>query len=448
MTLLGFLLKKIRVRGFLNFLICFVFLGVYVYLCGFTPSVLRAGVMGLVLLATKLSGKCYDGLNSLGLSGIVILLISPLFALDVGFQMSFFCVLGIYVISPWLTKGLKKFLPKKIAEAISISIATQLATLPFVANIFSNLNFLSFFVNLIVIPLFSFLYPFLFISVLLTLAMPFMSFLLNVCNWGFELISLVTGFFAETHLQLNLKPLNIFVTTLFFVGFFLLSRFFMVKKKAKVVCSCSVFGIMTVILIALNFIPAQPSLLYCSNYGDSTLLLTNRQNKTLMVDYSYNFERMKVSAGIKYIDNFLFLETSTDSAIDGLEAENVFLLEEGYLDNETVLKENQQVSVDGFNFVYVFVEEKLLGVEINFDQTSVFVFKNSKHSQENVNFVVGQNYDFVLLGQREEYAENFFNSSSIVLTFNKSPCVSKNYQQDGNMFYEIDGNDYKWRVID
>ncbi|MBE7075927.1 MAG: ComEC/Rec2 family competence protein, partial [Clostridiales bacterium] len=41
-TLLGFLLKKIRVRGFLNFLICFVFLGVYVYLCGFTPSVLRA----------------------------------------------------------------------------------------------------------------------------------------------------------------------------------------------------------------------------------------------------------------------------------------------------------------------------------------------------------------------------------------------------------------------
>jgi len=89
-TLLGFLLKKIRVRGFLNFLICFVFLGVYVYLCGFTPSVLRAGVMGLVLLATKLSGKCYDGLNSLGLSGIVILLISPLFALDVGFQMSFF----------------------------------------------------------------------------------------------------------------------------------------------------------------------------------------------------------------------------------------------------------------------------------------------------------------------------------------------------------------------
>ena len=47
--LLSFLLKKCRARGWLNLLICTIFVLFYAFLCGFSPSVTRACVMGLLL---------------------------------------------------------------------------------------------------------------------------------------------------------------------------------------------------------------------------------------------------------------------------------------------------------------------------------------------------------------------------------------------------------------
>ncbi len=109
--LLGFLLKKCKVRGNINFVVCAFVLLMYMYLCGFVPSVVRAGIMGLVLMGATLCGRRYDNLTSVGFAGILILLFSPLSACDVGFLMSFFCVLSIFVLSPIFTNLLQNIFP-------------------------------------------------------------------------------------------------------------------------------------------------------------------------------------------------------------------------------------------------------------------------------------------------------------------------------------------------
>ena len=77
----------------------------FVLFTGCPASALRSGVMLTVLMLGGLFRQEGDGLISLSIAGIVILLIQPFAALDLGFLMSFCSTLGILTLSrPLLTK--------------------------------------------------------------------------------------------------------------------------------------------------------------------------------------------------------------------------------------------------------------------------------------------------------------------------------------------------------
>ncbi len=81
---------------------------VYCALTGFTPSVVRAGVMGVAALGARCMGLRYDGPSALALAAVVILAIWPGAALDTGFALSFMAVLAIYAYYP----ALRALLPR------------------------------------------------------------------------------------------------------------------------------------------------------------------------------------------------------------------------------------------------------------------------------------------------------------------------------------------------
>ncbi|MDE6583171.1 MAG: ComEC/Rec2 family competence protein, partial [Clostridia bacterium] len=416
-VLLGFVLKKCHVRGILNFLICAFVLGIYAYLCGFAPSVLRAGIMGLVLLSTKLSGKCYDSLNSLGLAGIIILLISPLSALDNGFLMSFFCVLAIFLIYPWLAKIFRKVLPKFVANSLALSISAQVGILPFVSQFYSTLNLLTPFANLLVIPLFSVVYPFLFVSVLITLILPFMGFLLSVSGWGFSLSTGIAEFFTKTNLIINLKPINVFLVALVCILAFLLSRYFMANKKVKTVC-CSSLAVVCAIVFGCLYIPtkSQSAISVCYNYSNEIVLLTNSHGNSVLVDAGYLDFTQKVlkSQNVKsVVATFVLQDTTVNidtvrEVSDGvvIRGDNV----EGY--DEEVL--STVGTVAGFSYVYKFYDKKLAGLEISFDDTKVFILKNKTHSVDALKSLAESDYDFVILDKKSSYSLYFSENSNVL----------------------------------
>ncbi|MEX2054271.1 MAG: ComEC/Rec2 family competence protein [Candidatus Colwellbacteria bacterium] len=111
----------------------------FVIMTGAEPSVVRAGIMGLILLLAEYQSRPYGLRNAITLTAFVMVLFDPSVIVgDVGFQLSFAALLGIVYIAPFLTDKLKMheegFLAWK-KNAIQTGSA-QLAVLPIIITTF------------------------------------------------------------------------------------------------------------------------------------------------------------------------------------------------------------------------------------------------------------------------------------------------------------------------
>jgi competence protein ComEC len=118
--------------------------GGFAIVVGPQPSVLRATLMaGLVLVALLLEREA-SVLNGLALAALVILAVRPADLHDPGFQLSFAATAGI-VLAP---------LPRnRLAAAVAVSAAAQLAVLPIGLTHFNQLSTIGVLANLGVVPL-------------------------------------------------------------------------------------------------------------------------------------------------------------------------------------------------------------------------------------------------------------------------------------------------------
>ena len=108
------------------------------------PSVLRATIMGVLILGALLLEREASVLNSLALAALVVLALRPGDLLDPGFQLSFVATAGI-VLAP---------LPRnRLLAALGVSVAAQLAVLPVALAHFNQVSTIGVIANLAVVPL-------------------------------------------------------------------------------------------------------------------------------------------------------------------------------------------------------------------------------------------------------------------------------------------------------
>ncbi len=126
----------------------------YVALAGFSPAVVRAGVMGgLVLLAKKL-GRKTTMRNVVLLAVAVMLTLEPrLFLYDVGFQLSVVSTVALIWIGPAFAERMK-WIPTvlDLREVFASTLAATLCTLPLVVLTFGSVSLVGPLVNLLVLP--------------------------------------------------------------------------------------------------------------------------------------------------------------------------------------------------------------------------------------------------------------------------------------------------------
>ncbi len=119
----------------------------YMFLAGFEPSIVRAGIMAILAFGAGLIGKQYWGLFSLLSALYAMLLHSPRLLFDVGFQLSFLATLGILIIKPMLG-GLWRFTKLGwLGEDIGTTVAAQIAVFPVLMSVFGKTGILSILVN-------------------------------------------------------------------------------------------------------------------------------------------------------------------------------------------------------------------------------------------------------------------------------------------------------------
>ncbi len=98
---------------------------------GWQPSVVRAGVAGLLLSLAWLASRPSDRWYFLLVGAAVLLAVNPYALLEPGFQLSFVAVAAIFVVVPRIERRLEGYpLRPKVAQGLAISIGCGLVTAP------------------------------------------------------------------------------------------------------------------------------------------------------------------------------------------------------------------------------------------------------------------------------------------------------------------------------
>ncbi|MBN1791306.1 MAG: ComEC family competence protein [Bacteroidales bacterium] len=134
--------------------IIILFVWLFAFVTGLSPSVTRAAVMISFVLTGNLLKRHINTYNILFASAFFLLTFSPALLADVSFQLSFSAVLGILVYHPILYRFLffKNKLADKIWRLFTVSCAAQLSTLPFTLYYFHQFPVYFWLTNLYVIP--------------------------------------------------------------------------------------------------------------------------------------------------------------------------------------------------------------------------------------------------------------------------------------------------------
>jgi len=126
----------------------------FVFVVQPTASVLRAAVMGAIALMAVLSARRRQGIPVLAATVIVLMIVAPQLAVDIGFALSVSATGALIVVAPIISARLtSRGWPKPLADALSIALSAQLVTAPLVAAISGQLSLVAVLANLAVAPI-------------------------------------------------------------------------------------------------------------------------------------------------------------------------------------------------------------------------------------------------------------------------------------------------------
>ena len=155
--LILYLLKPIFPAKFrkIPIVLSLLFIWSFTIFIDYGSSVVRSCLMITAYYSFVLLQRKPDLLHAMAIAGFAILIFDTHQVFDVGFQLSFVAVFGIF----WLNTPILKNLPRpknKIQDflfnVVSMSLAAQIATLPLVIFYFHQYSFLSIVANVIIVP--------------------------------------------------------------------------------------------------------------------------------------------------------------------------------------------------------------------------------------------------------------------------------------------------------
>lgn len=139
-------------------------IAIYTFLVGADAAVVRAAIMGGILITARLLGRRNDGFNALMVSAVAMSIKDAHIPWDVGFQLSFFATLGLILyaepfqnwavnnITRYTSPGTAQKIAAPISEYILLTFAAQLTTLPIMAFHFKRISLVSLIANPFILP--------------------------------------------------------------------------------------------------------------------------------------------------------------------------------------------------------------------------------------------------------------------------------------------------------
>lgn len=144
------LLQRTRMRRGSRYVVLSCLLVLFIAVVQPQPSVMRAAVMGAIALYALATGATKQSSAALWLSVVLLLLLDPFMAWQYGFGLSVAATAGLIVLQPMMAEHLPRH---RILNALLVTVAAQLATLPLLLLMGAPPTWLSIPANVLAEPL-------------------------------------------------------------------------------------------------------------------------------------------------------------------------------------------------------------------------------------------------------------------------------------------------------
>ncbi len=426
-----------------SLIITIIFLLFFTVLTGFTASVLRASIMGILTLLASILHRKSDTINNLGISSIIILLYNPYLLVDAGFLLSYAGTIGIIFFSKKISNGIsiivnkinpnllnieqnnnsKILFVKSIIEKIilyvisslSVTISANIVIIPIMAYMFSTISFTFWISNILAGPIMEVVTIFGFITYLISIVFPmlaeflaialnlFLTILLKIA----EISSIIPGasiyiktpslimcvmYYLVIFILFNLKPIRQFIRKKAIFRFLIIKA---KKHKLKILVT-----IITVIILlnSIIYVTDKNLKIYFVDVGqgDCTLIQTHEKKNILIDGGGSEFGSFDVgesillpyllNRGINKIDYMMISHFDSDHIgglfyiMENLKVDNIIISRQGK-NSENFKKFIQIMSKKQINLIIV-----KRGDYVKIDDTSYFeiLFPEEKQISDNV----------------------------------------------------------------
>lgn len=255
-------------------------------------SVVRSSLMISIYYIFILLERHPDLLHSVALSALILLSIDTQSLFDIGFQLSYLAVLGIYLFNTPILQKIytgKNILLRWLANIASISISAQLSTLPLVLYHFHQYSWVSLPANLIIIPFAEILIVFSCFMVFTYAILPSLYIIEKIYDYLISYTLQVIHFLGNSDiLMIKNFPFGNLELILSYCILYLLYAWSPNKERFP---SKLLYSILMLIICRISlsiYHKNTHEIIKVSNFGDNIVLIKEKNNATMYIPEKKN----------------------------------------------------------------------------------------------------------------------------------------------------------------
>ena len=300
---------------------------------GFTPSVMRACIMQMLILIGLFFNREYDPPTSLAFAVLTMLLVNPITIVSVSFQLSVGCIIGIYLLfervnryllrilrSP-LGRGVRAIATRWFCSSVSITLSTFVTTTPLSAMYFGTVSIIGVLTNLLTLWIVSVIFCGIIASVLAGLIwLPLAKIVAWVVSWPIRYVILTAKLLAEIPVS-AVYTKSVYIVIWLFSCYFLLAVFFYFRKKYPLVLTGCAAGLLVLAIFASWIEPKLDRYrVTVFDVGEGQSILVQYNGAAYLVDCGGDSDRLAadtvsqhlLSSGITHLDGVIVTHYEND----------------------------------------------------------------------------------------------------------------------------------------
>ncbi len=210
-------------------------IALFVLMTGAEASVVRAAIMGIILVLAGRLGREYSLRNAIVITAFLMALFNPkILVFDLGFQLSFVALLGIVYLSPIFKKIFRaeKNDIFSFKENASITLSAQLAVIPLLLNTFGYFSLMAPIANLFILPAIPLVMGLGFLAAGLGFLSVFLAKIMGlIINPFLSYVLWLIDLFSKTAFVFNIEKLNLALASIYYI--FLVVLIIYINGKLK-----------------------------------------------------------------------------------------------------------------------------------------------------------------------------------------------------------------------